>query len=156
MLQRDHFPKFLSILALLIAMTVVCPALSAQTLTIRLLHAKSGKPMKEQIVTVEWAKDTQHSKEFPNSKVTLDNEGIGHVDVPSGASGFSLLPGEKPGKDSGRFAYFNCNQAGLIVVEEVIQIGVVPKNGCGAASVPRQRGQVVFWGLPNSWVPSFP
>ena len=156
MMRRESFPKFLSLLIGLMAMVVVCPAASAQTLTIRLLHAKSGKPIKEQTLIVEWAKDTQHSKEYPNSKVTTDKEGIGHVEVPSGSNGFSLLPGDKSDKDSSHFAYFNCNETGFIEVEEVIQMGVVPKNGCGSINVPRQRGQVVFWAIPNSWVPSFP
>lgn len=156
MMQREYFPKFLCLLIGLMALVAVCPAASAQTLTIRLLHAKSGKPIKEQTVIVEWAKDTAHSKEYPNSKVTTDKEGIGHVEVPSGSNGFSLLPGDKSDKDSSHFAYFNCNETGFIEVEEVIQMGVVPKNGCGSINVPRQRGQVVFWAMPNTWVPSFP
>jgi hypothetical protein len=141
---------------IVLSFAVLSCSLSAQTLTIRLLNAKSGKPIKEQSVTLEWAKDTQHANEFPNSDITVDKEGVGHVEVPSGASGFSLLPGDKAGKTPGRFAYFNCNDAGLILVEEVIQIGVVPKNGCGTMNVPRQKGQVVFWAVPNSFLPSFP
>jgi hypothetical protein len=156
MLRREDFFRLPWLLIVLVAMVVVCPGLSAQTLTIRLLNAKSGKPLRDQTVTLEWAKDIQHSKDFPPSSVTMDHEGIGHVDVPSGASGFSLLPGSKPGKEPSRFAYFNCNQTGLIAVEEVLQMGVVPNNGCGASTVPRQRGQVVLWALPNSWVPTFP
>jgi hypothetical protein len=147
--------RYTRILIGLLFAVVTC-SLSAQTLTIRLLNAKSGKPIKEQSVTLEWSKDTQHSNEFPNSEITVDKEGVGHVEVPSGASGFALLPGDKPGKTPGRFAYFNCNDAGLILVEEVIQIGVVPKNGCGGVTVPRQKGQVVLWAVPNSILPSFP
>ena len=119
----------------------------SQTLTIRLLNAKTGKPMKDKMVTLLW------TDRFDSSEVKLNAQGFGTVEVPQGAKEFSLETGPKVGKDPYRIAYQNCNvdSRAVIQVANVIEKGYVPRNVCGSKSAAARPGEIVFWALQRPW-----
>jgi len=137
--------------ALLLAV-LFCASVQAQTLTVRLLNAKSGKPMRKQNMTLKWDKD------FTSSVVFIGDSGLARVEVPPGTKWFWMLPGPRLGKEPNRIAYQACNEwvSSLIPVAEVLAKGVVPANVCGRQSIAPRPGEVVFWALPLPfWKPDF-
>jgi len=128
-----------------VGMLVCCLPVQAQTLTVRLLNAKSGKPMRRQNVTFGW------DKNLSSSQVMVGDDGTGRVEVPSGADEFVLLAGPRIGNEPYRTAYRNCNdQASLLIrISDVLQKGYVPKNVCANKSIATRPGEVVFWALPR-------
>ena len=119
----------------------------AQTITIRLLNAKSGKPITDQNVTLKWDKD------FKSSKISTDDTGSGHVQVPQEAAQFVMIAGPKKGSEPERIPYRNCNAStpALISIDRVTTKGWVPNNVCGHAKATPHPGEVVFWALPLPW-----
>jgi hypothetical protein len=139
--------RIAALLLFLLCAILATPALRAQTLTIRVLNAKSGAPFRNENITVDWVKD------FLTSELSLGHEGIAHVQVPPGTESFGLMPGPKRGKEPDRIAYFDCNarEAALIRVRDVIETGVALGNSCGKATTLARPGEVVFWALPIHW-----
>jgi hypothetical protein len=121
-------------------------SLSAQTITIRLLNAKTGEPMGNKMVTLEWGV-------MERSEVKSDKQGLGTVEVPAGVKEFSLLSGPKVGKEPYRIPYLDCNEGrpDFIEVSLVLEKGYVLRNTCGHKSAVARPGEVVFWLLPNPW-----
>jgi hypothetical protein len=128
--------------------TVFSSRLPAQTLTIRLLNAKSGKAMGKKKITVRWVKDLK------SSEVVLDANGTGHVEVLPGMTEFSVMEGPRIGKEPGRVAYLDCNEnsGAFLPVALVVEKGVVPGNRCGHKTTAHP-GEIVFWALPIPWQP---
>lgn len=127
-------------------------SVDAQTLTIRLLNAKSGKGIGKKKVTIKW------DKNFRSSEVLMNSDGVGHIDVPSDAKQFIIVAGPRVGEDSYRIAYRDCSElpAALIEVSEVMQNGLVPQNNCGHQNAIPRPGEIVFWALPLPfWKPDF-
>jgi hypothetical protein len=121
---------------------------AAQTLTIRLLNGKTGKPIYDENVTVRWGKDS-----INETVVSIDKNGIGTFDVLKGQTEFSLEGGPKRGNEPYRIAYLDCNEPmyGKVQVKEAVDTGYVPKNRCSSRTFNLEPGEVVFWGLPKSW-----
>lgn len=132
----------------LIAANMISTAADSQVLTVRLLNAKSGKPMGNKKITFLWS-----DKNWSKSEVLADDEGVGRVDIPSGVSSFSLMEGPRLGNEPNRIAYINCNQhlPVELSVSVVLQRGLIPDNGCGRKSVVARPGEIVFWALPLPW-----
>lgn len=136
------------LLRLIVAMGCIvstCGELAfAQTLIVKLVDAKSGKPMGDQNLTVRWV-------DSDSSVLALDESGSGRVKVPQGAKEFVMLPGPRKGSEPNRVAFMNCNQwpSPLISVAEAVRTGIVPKNTCGAARANSHAGEIVFWALPR-------
>ncbi len=133
-----------------IAVAAVCTSLPAQTLTVRLMNAKSGKPLANKNVTFQWG---DHRGE---AVVVVDKDGVGHVSVPTGAADFILVGGPHTGTDPHRIAYADCNgnALGQIPVAEVVAHGFASRNICSSKSVKAAPGEVVFWGeFRSSWMP---
>jgi hypothetical protein len=144
----QRFPRQVKITLFLWIMATACyQPISAQTLTIKLVDGKSGKPMRRQNVTVEW--DNPHS--IDRSVVAVNDVGLGRVDVSPGAMRFFLLTGPKKGAEPYRVAYINCNEftSMWISVSEVVRNGIVPKNKCGNQMLAPHPGEIVFWALPR-------
>lgn len=118
-----------------------------QTITVRLLNAKSGKPMAGQNVTLDWGGN------FESTKARMNESGTAQVEIPKGAANFVMLGGPRNGKEPRRIAYFDCNEKKtvLISVQEVLDKGFVPKNVCGKQSTAARPGEVIFWALPLPW-----
>ena len=136
----------------LLLAVLVCASVQAQTLTVRLLNAKSGKPMRKQNITFEWDADFKHFVVF------IGDSGLAQVEVPPGAKSFRMHPGPRLGKEPDRIAYQSCNEqtSKLIPAAEVLAKGVVPANVCGRKSIAPRPGEVVFWALPLPfWKPDF-
>lgn len=132
-------------------MTVAClpAALNAQTLTIRVLDAKSGKPLAGENVTLRWDNDFS----IGGVVLALDQDGKARIDIRRGAEKFSLSEGPKRGKDPYRIAYLNCNHRELesVSVKHALEKGILPANECGRRTTQVIPGEIVFWGLPRRW-----
>lgn len=123
--------------------------LPAQTITIRLLNAKTGKPMKDKMVTFDWM-----NEKLDQSVIRSDDQGMGKVEIPSGQRKFSLQAGPKVGKEPYRIPYFDCNDLKTewdIQVPQVLEKGFVLRNTCGQQSTLAKPGEIVFWLLPLPW-----
>jgi len=129
---------------LLCGLAVACPVLSSQTLTVRVLNAKSGKPFGGRKVTAKW------DVEFRSSEISIGGDGVGRLQVPSNAKEFILITGPRSGREPFRIAYLNCNKQAstLISVAVVLERGVVPENACGHPTAVARAGEVIFWALP--------
>ena len=127
---------------------LTCLSGSAQTITIHLLDAKSGKPMVGQNVPIKWDKD------FQSLEVSVSKTGVATVQVPNGAKTFLLLPGPRKSGEPNRIAYQNCNGQGsaLLSVADVLRQGIVPQNTCGHAHVDAHPGEVIFWARPRPFL----
>jgi hypothetical protein len=124
------------------------PLSSAQTLTIRLLNAKSGKPIQNQNVTLIWCPDC-----FSKSEVLVGKDGTGHVAVPSGAKTFSMMEGPRIGNEPSRIAYIDCNEPATasFQVMQALESGATSGNKCGHQTAVPRPGEIVFWALPKPW-----
>lgn len=131
----------MTLAAKMTAVLAVCFSANAQTITIRLLDAKSGKPMKNENVTVKWDKD------FKSSEVSVNDVGTGTVQIPNDAKEFVMLAGPRKGDEPNRVAYINCNgqSPSVFSVADVMNHGIVPKNICGHANVVSHPDEIVFW-----------
>ena len=123
------------------------PPQLAQRITVRPLDAKTGKPMVNKIVTVRWVGI------WDKSEITLDNQGTGTVEVPTGIHEFTLDEGPNVGSEPYRIAYLDCNQphGARIQVSLVLEKGFVPKNSCSSKTTVAHPEEVVFWGLSKPW-----
>jgi len=136
------------VVVVLILGMVCCTPASPQTVTIRLLNAKSGKPMPNKNVIFIWCPDC-----FAKSEVSIGKDGIGHVAVPAGTNTLSMMGGPKIGNEPYRIAFIECNNpaAASIPIAQVLEKGVVPQNTCSTKSFPPKPGEIVFWALPIPW-----
>jgi hypothetical protein len=132
----------------LVAIESWVPCLSAQAINIRLLNAKTGKPMNNKMVTFEWG-----SGDRDRSAIRSDEQGLGSVAVPAGEHEFTLEAGPKVGKEPYRIPYFDCNEGRptFIQISSVLQNGLVLRNTCGQQSAVAKPGEIVFWLLPLPW-----
>jgi hypothetical protein len=126
------------------------PSLMAQTIAVRFLSGKTGKPIAEKNVMFLW------DDRFPTSVdvVHLDKDGKGYVNVPKDAKAFSLEEGStRAGSEPGRIAYADCTSGAVspTSIAKVLNTGVVLPNSCSLRTVPPEPGVIVFWGLPRPW-----
>jgi hypothetical protein len=134
----------------LVAIGSCTRCLPAQTITIRLLNAKTGKPIKGKMVTFVW----EGTMSWDGPIVTSDQQGLGTVEIPPGKREFSLQAGPKVGKEPNRIPYFDCNdtkEESPIQISSVLQTGLVLRNTCGQQSAVAKPGEIVFWLLPLPW-----
>ena len=132
--------------AILFLVTILSTCACAQTIRVRLLNAKNGKPIAKRYVWIEWKGG------FESTGLMTDSSGIASVSIPTGASEFSVMGGGTE-KEPYRTAYAVCGDlvANTFLVPAVIKTGVVPGNRCGHASVPSRPGEIVLWGEPRAW-----
>lgn len=151
---RSHFLSQVirSVAIAAITASLATAATSAQTLTIRLLNAKTGKPLPNRDVTFHWG-DTKET-----TAVLVDANGVAHVNVPPGTTEFIVVEGAHAGKETNHLAVEDCNDTSstAIRVADVLSRGVAPRNTCSTRSTPPHPGEVVFWArVPSHWSPSF-
>ena len=120
-------------------------SLSGQSITVRVLNARSGRPLARQSVMISWP-DT-----LEKTVVNLGPDGTGKLDL-AGRSQFSMLPGPKSGKEPDKIAYIDCNNFSMVRVDDVLSRGLVAPNLCSSkVSAKVKPGEVVFWGVPLHW-----
>ncbi len=138
--------KHLFVLAL--AVSAVATPLCAQTITVRLLDGKSGKPITDKNITFHW-----NSDHFEESVVRIGKDGVGKVTAPAKATDFFLMEGPKDGDEPFRVAYFDCNTPAHSrnSISEVLSRGIVPGNECSKRSAKAEPGVIIFWGLTRRW-----
>jgi hypothetical protein len=134
--------------ALVLAM--LCAATQAQSFTIRLLNAKSGKIMRNKNVTITW---NIWDNGFKESVIHIGQDGLGHADVPAGATELQISGGPRTGKEPGRIAFEDCIGNGVrrIPLSQILGGGAVLENDCGKKTFPPRPGELVFWALPLPW-----
>ncbi len=134
--------KLLLVLLFLLAANA-SPA-PARIIRIRLLNAKSGKPMGGENITVRW--DTGEA-----SIVALDGAGAGSAAIPKGAQQFVLATGPERSSEPGRVAYLDCNErdSAFVSASEIVRRGMVMKNKCGDRKELPRAGEIVFWAVPK-------
>lgn len=132
---------------MLIVEVTACAPIKAQTITVRLLNAKTGEAIGKKNVTVKW---TDGSK---SSEILLDNKGQGNFQIPSGRREFFLMAGPRSGNEPYRVAYIDCNEPAVaaIQVAQVLEKGFAPRNNCGHQSFVSRPGEIIFWALPLPW-----
>lgn len=132
--------------ALFAAMLVCCVAsASAQSITVRVLNARSGRPLARQSVTISWP-DT-----MVKTVVNLGPDGTGTLDL-AGRSEFGMLPGPRSVKEPNSLSYIDCNDFAKVRVNDVLNRGLVTANLCSSkVSATVKPGEVVFWGVPLHW-----
>jgi hypothetical protein len=141
------FKERLGVLA--VAAFFVSPVPMAQTITVRLLHAKTGKPLLNKNVTLLWSPDYWP----PGSVAHTGKDGVGSVQVPLNATLFSMEGGPKEGSEPYRIPFIACNGSPteFLKVSDVLNRGIVPKNSCSGKNVSPKPGEIVFWALPKPW-----
>jgi len=126
------------------------PSLIAQSITVRVLNARSGRPLARQSVTISWP-DT-----MDKTVVSLGADGTGKLDI-SGRSQFGMLPGPRSTKEPDSIAYIDCNDFSMVRVNDVLSRGLVTANRCSSKVSARVKpGEIVFWGVPLHWWESDP
>lgn len=119
--------------------------LAGQSITVRVLNARSGRPLARQSVTISWP-DTRDK-----TVVNLGADGTGKLDL-AGRSEFGMLPGPRSGKEPNSIAYIDCNDFATVRVNDVLNRGLVTTNRCSSkVSAKVKPGEVVFWGVPLHW-----
>lgn len=119
--------------------------LIGQSITVRVLNARSGRPLARQNVTISWP-DTSDK-----TVVSLGSDGTGKLDL-AGRSQFGMLPGPKSAKEPNSVTYIDCNDFSMVRVDDVLSRGLVATNRCSSKiSAKVKPGEVVFWGVPLHW-----
>ncbi len=132
-------------IALSAALLCCTPSLIAQSITVRVLNAKSGRPLARQSVMISWP-DTADK-----TVVSLGADGTGTLDL-AGRSKFGMLPGPRSGKEPNSIAYIDCSDFSMVRVDDVMNRGLVSANRCSSkVSTKGKPGEVVFWGVPLHW-----
>jgi hypothetical protein len=120
--------------------------LSAQTITIRLLNARTGKPIDDKLMTLDWGS-------FGSIYVALNKQGAGTVQVPAGSHEFSFQDVSKKNDDAYGYSYFNCNEPPTtnVPVSLVLDKGFVAQNSCSQKTAIVHPGEAIFWISPKPW-----
>jgi hypothetical protein len=136
----------LSVPAIALLALVLSACATAQTIRVRLLNAKNGKPIAKRYVSIQWKDNFEHTD------LLTDSLGVAVFPIPSGANEFYLMGGGTE-KEPYRTVYLDCGfqPKSFNLVTTVVKSGIVPKNQCGRASVVPKPGEIVFWGLPRAW-----
>lgn len=139
-------PRMLSRCAMLSVLGMALHA-GAQTLTVRLLNGKTGKPIRDQNVTLDW--------DYGKTSIVLrvDRHGVAHVTVPVGARWLGVSEGPRKGPESYRVAYFDCNRPALVNLDvaAILAHGYVAGDDCGRRVIVPQPGEIIFWGMLRPW-----
>jgi hypothetical protein len=124
--------------------------LVAQTITIRLLDGKTGRPLSDRNVTLEWSPSYNP---WEGSVVHLGKDGIGTVRIPTDSESFIMRGGPKTGKEPYRIPFINCNASTsqMIQVSEVLKRGYVPGSTCSKKTAVPRPEEIVFWAMPKPW-----
>jgi hypothetical protein len=119
----------------------------AQTITIRMLNGRSGKPMRDKTINVEFQGSSG------NAVITVDKQGIGHLVIPPGATAVSFIGTTKKGKDSNQPAYTVCGPDGqFIPVQDILDHGIVPQNACSITlQLTAKPGELLYLIEPLPW-----
>ena len=153
----------------------------AQTLTLRMVDGRTGKPMANKDVTVSfWWDDPKRPegkqrvhldlRDVPYyHNVALDKQGVGHIDIPPQATLVEVTEGMHAGRvDDKRIRYSLCNRAGdhfvwvsqfkvkllLVPLDEIANHGFVAETECTPkAPVGAAPGEYVVLAVPYKCFP---
>ena len=134
------------VVALSAAVFFCCASpVKAQSITVRVLNARTGRPLARQNVTISWP------DRLDKTVVSLGADGTGKLNV-AGETRFGMLPGAESSKESQKIAYIDCNHFSMVRVADVVNRGLVSANLCSTkVSTNVKPGEVVFWGVPRHW-----
>jgi len=147
-----------TLVACLLALLLLCAPILSQTpaqtptptdppvITVHMLNGKSGKPLGNRFIAVEFQNSPQKSMLY------INKQGIGDLEIPPGATAFSLIaPAKKLGANQA--AYIVCGPFGqLIPVQDVLQHGFVPQNECSSTlHLTAAPGELLYLITPLPW-----
>lgn len=133
-------------LFLFYAASIFCTASIAQTtpqaaptLTIHMLNGRTGKPMRNNSLRAEFQGSPV------KSTITIDKQGIGHLEVPPNATAVSLIAAPRKGHPE-QPAYKVCGPFGqLLPIADILAHGFVPQNACNSdLNLTAQPGEVLY------------
>jgi hypothetical protein len=115
-------------------------------LTIRMLNGKSGKPLGNRFIAVEF----QNSPQKP--MLYINKQGSGNLQIPPGATAFSLIAAARK-RGANQAAYIVCGPFGQwIPIQNVLQHGYVPQNECNAnLPLTAAPGELLYLITPLPW-----
>jgi hypothetical protein len=129
----------------------VASSLTAQSITLRLVNGKNGKPMSDQNVAVSW------DDSFIAIQVRVDRDGRAVLAIPPGTLRVTFRGGSSKGKEPNRVAYLDCNSsltslaAADLSLNQILAHGFVAKNQCSRKVQPVAKpGEVIFLAEPRS------
>jgi hypothetical protein len=120
----------------------------AQSLTLRMIDAKTGKPVPDKLATVEFGDGS------PKSIVAFDRHGIGRLTTSAGSATLSLIAGPKKGKNPKEVPYHVCGPFGEpIPIATIVTQGFVPHNACGDEDLhlSAKPGELIYLIEPLAW-----
>jgi hypothetical protein len=132
----------------LIALAITLGSASSQTILVRLVNGRTGKPISNENVTLIW------DAKIPQTVVRVDGLGKASVAIPSGTKNVTVMVGPRKGKEPDRIAYFDCNgeYTTLIPIEMVLSTGYVAANRCSIKIAPVSApGELIYLAQPRRW-----
>jgi hypothetical protein len=143
----------IAILTWLALSAAILPAVTAQTITIRLVNAKTGKPVKDKHVSTSLDNDFSVNRDLPLS----DKDGAVLFSVPPKARLITLQAGPKVGKEPNRIPYGVCGRYSELPIENILKHGFVPQNECDSRIQPQPKpGEIIYLvHLIPWWTPDF-
>jgi hypothetical protein len=125
----------------------------AQTIMIRLVDAKTGKPVKDKHVSAAMDYEFSANRNLPLS----DKDGVVPFSIPTKARFITLQSGPKVGKEPNRIPYGVCGQYSRMPIENILKYGFVPRNECESKIQPRPKpGEIIYLiQLIPWWTPDF-
>ena len=141
-------PKVSGLILGLIVLAL-CIQLGGQTITLRLVNGKSGKPVPNKNVTIFYSSKNPTAEQ----QVRVGPDGLGKFTARSGMESFMLLGGPKDGKILNRIAFidWNANSGSFVEIKRVVEQGFTFGNECGKTQVVARPGEIIFWAEPIPW-----
>jgi hypothetical protein len=130
-----------------VAMLLFCVHGIAQTITIRMLNGKSGKPLDGKSINVEFQGNSE------KSVIDIDKHGIGHIQIPPGATAISLSAATQKGKEQNLPAYTVCGPFGrFLPIQGILEHGYVPENVCSSTlQLTAEPSELLYLVEPLPW-----
>ena len=167
-----RYPILLLLLLCVLSLDSLAPA---QTMTIRLVNGKTGKPLAKKDVTVSfWRDDPSLRKGVAGVQVkgeewvniSLDKHGIGLIDLPPLATKVQVVAGFREGRvDNIRIRYRLCKLIGIqstlksanlqyVSLDEITTHGFIPETDCTPKlPVHAAPGEYVVMAVPYTCWP---
>jgi hypothetical protein len=104
-----------------------------------MLNGRTGKPMRNTTLRAEFQGSPV------KSTITIDKQGIGHLEVPPNATAVSLIAAPRKGHPE-QPAYKVCGPFGqLLPIADILAHGFVPQNTCSAdLTLTAQPSEVLY------------
>jgi hypothetical protein len=133
--------------ALIFCLLALCAPALAQSVTIRMINAKNGKPIDGHSLTVEFQGNPE------KMAIPIDKHGIGHLIIPNGVTAISLIAATKKSDIQNVPLYTTCGPFGeYIPVKQILEQGFAPQNACKSTPNPTPHpAEIIYLIQPLPW-----